>query len=419
MAIHRGASGTSSSVSRTPGTYTSLVDPTSPPPGYDAEFNPGGPLADQVRNSQAYKTAYALFSQLAEKSWLNRLLAIPTSVQDASSSWFDEQGLSNKYNDKQSANYQYCIQQIQNLLAEYYAWKNSLPITQVEQAQDAGFNSAITGNGVDASSQDPAMLQSDPSALQSTDPMTMLQQFVGMMSSASGGITSIVESGVSMYKSIRDTHRADDRQLFDFFNYLNENGFNIVTAKDGKSIDFENLIKQYEQAPRKMAGYQSQLRDKSRSGVEMSYWSHVDEFMVDDIMRDFVSISYEATKSQYELNKHKSIYERDYFTNLNPSNMAKYDEATAKYNSEMSKLRFQQGSKFNTLYWQIVDKWKQKADAGSWIHQDLLMKLLTGYSPYSSTVENISDAVGVVTSAINPFKGILGKSTKSTKSTQE
>lgn len=403
MANHRSAPGTSSPGSRTPGTYTSLSDPIAPPPGHDAEFTDGGTLADLVRNSQAYKTAYGIFSQLADKSWLNRLIAIPTSVQDASSTWFDDNGLSNKFNDKQSANYQYCIQQIQNLMAEYYAWKNSLPITQVDQAQDAGFNSAITGNGVDSSAMDPSKLQSDPSALQSTDPMSMLQQFVGLMTSASGGITSIVESGVSMYKSLRDVSRADDRQLFDFYNYLNENGFNIVTSKDGKSIDFDNLVTQYSQAPRKKAGYYRQLRDEYKSGTEMSYWSQIDEFMVDDIMRDLVTVSYESAKSQYEMNNKKAIYERDYYSKINPSNMAEYDEVSAKFNSEMSKLRFEQDNKFNTMFWDIVDKWKEKADNGSWIHKDLLSKLLTGYSPYSSTVENISDGVGVASDIVSTF----------------
>lgn len=404
MATHRNGAGSASSVSRTPGNPSNFTgDPISPPSGWDAEFSERGTIADQVRNSQAYKTAYQIFSQLSDKSWLNRLVAIPTSVQDASSTWFDENGLSNRFNDKQSANYQYCIQQIQNLMAEYYAWKNSLPITQVDQAQDAGFNSAITGNGVDSSSMDPAMLQSDPSALQSTDPMSMLQQFVGIMSSATGGLTSIVQSGVNMYKSLREVSRADDKQLFDFCNYLNENGFNIVTSKDGKSIDFGNLISQYEKAPRKMAGAYRQLRDQAKTSAEHTYWSHVDEYMVDDITRDLVRISYESTKAQYESSQKKSIYERDYFSKINPSNMAEYDEATAKYNSEMSKLRFEQDNKFNTMFWETVDKWKQKADEGSWIHQDLLCKLLTGYSPYSSTVENIADGVGVATDLVDTF----------------
>ena len=85
-----------------------------PPTSHNAEFSDGGTIADQVRKSNAYITAYEIFSQLSDKSWLNRLLAIPTSVQDAPSTWFDENGLSNKYQDKQNANYQYCIQQIQN-----------------------------------------------------------------------------------------------------------------------------------------------------------------------------------------------------------------------------------------------------------------------------------------------------------------
>lgn len=396
-----------------------VIGSESVPTSNGAEFSDGGTIADQVRNSQAYKTAYNIFSQLSDKSWLNRLVAIPTSVQDASSTWFDEQGLSNKFKDKQAANYQYCIQQIQNLMAEFYAWKNSLPITQVDQAQDAGFNSAITGNGVDSSEMNPAMLQSDPSALQSTDPMSMLQQFVGIMSSATGGLTSIVESGVSMYKSLRDVSRADDKQLFDFYNYLNENGFNIVTSKDGKSIDFANLIKQYERAPRKSAGYWRQLRDESKASAEHTYWSQVDEFLVDDISRDLVRISYESTKSQYEASKKKSIYDRDYFSTLNPHNMAEYDERTAQYNSEMSKLRYEQDNKFNDMFWEIVDKWKAKADEGSWIHRDLLCKLLTGYSPYSSTVENISDGIGVVSDAVGTFTKIPGVTTPTKPTTNK
>lgn len=384
MSTNRSGVGASGSVSRTPGNPSNFTgDPMSPPSGWDAEFSERGTIADQVRNSPAYKTAYQIFSQLSDKSWLNRLIAIPTSVQDASSTWFDENGLSNKFNDKQSANYQYCIQQIQNLMAEYYAWKNSLPITQVDQAQDAGYNSAITGNGVDASSMDPAMLQSDPSALQSTDPMSMLQQFVGVMSSATGGLTSIVQSGVDMYKSLRDVSRADDKQLFDFCNYLNENGFNIVTSNDGKSIDFGNLISQYEKAPRKMAGAWRQLRDEAKASAEHTYWEHIDEFLVDDISRDLVRISYESTKAQFESSKMKSIYERDYFSTLNPGNMAEYDERTADYNSKMSKLKYDNESKFRDMYWEIVDKWKKKADSGSILHQQLLNTLLTGYNPFS------------------------------------
>lgn len=393
-----------------------LGDPLPYPSDFDASFSAEGTIADQVRKSQAYITAYNLFSQLSDKSWLNRLIAIPTSVQDASSTWFDEHGLSNKYNDKQNANYQYCLQQIQNLMAEYYAWKNSLPITQVGQAQDAGYNSAITGNGVDASSMDPTMLQSDPSALQSTDSMSLLQQFVSAMTSATGGLTSIVESGVNMYKTLREVQRADDRQLFDFYNYLNENGFNIVTSNDGKSIDFDDLVKQYAVAPRKDAGYTRQHRDKYKSGVEMGYWSHVDALMVDDITRDLVRIAYESTKSQYEINNRKSIYERDYFSKLNPSNMAEYDEVSAKYNSEMSKLRFENDIKFRDMFWETVDKWKKKADEGSWLHQDLLMKLLTGYSPYSSTVENVSGATGVVSDLVGTFTKIPGVRKSKTKS---
>lgn len=391
--------------SYSPGTFDGVTE--TPPSSFGAEFN-GGTTADKVRNSTAYKTAYSIFSQLSDKSWLNRLVAIPTSVEDASSTWFDEQGLSNKYNDKQAANYQYCLQQIQNLLSEYYAWKNSLPVTQVDQLQDAGINAAITGEGVSGSELNPSTLQSDPSTLQSSDPLSLLQQFVGTMTSFTGGLTDIVNSGVSMYKSLRDVSRADDRQLFDFYNYLNENGFNIVSSKDGKSIDFEELKNQYFIAPRKVAAYSKQFKDKYKSGVEYKYWSTIDQHLVDDVMQDLVNVSYESTKFQYESQKKRSIYERDYFGDLDPHNMADYDEAQSKYSSKMQELNFERDDKFNTMFWDIVDKWKKLSDDGSWIHRDLLSKLLTGYSPYMSTMENISSGVGVVSDVVGTFTKFPG-----------
>ena len=60
MSIHRGA-GSSSSVSRTPSILLILPVTLSPPSGWDAEFSERGTIADQVRNSQAYKTAYKIF----------------------------------------------------------------------------------------------------------------------------------------------------------------------------------------------------------------------------------------------------------------------------------------------------------------------------------------------------------------------
>ena len=93
--------------------------------------------------------------------------------------------------------------------------------------------------------------------------------------------------------------------------------------------------------------------------------------------------------------------------------MATYDEASSKYQAEMSKLNVERGQKFNKMYWDLVEKWKEKADSGSWIHQQLLT-LLTGYSPFGMVMSdvgavtqplaNIASGVSSVKNAFNPVQ---------------
>ena len=150
--------------------------------------------ANKVIQSLPYRQAYELLSGASDPVWIQRLEAIPYSVDDANSTFFDDIGLSNKYEDKQNANYQYCMEQIQALVVEYQNWVNSLPKTQVQQFADAGINSAITGQGVTGSEINPQSVTSDPSSLSSTEPIDMIGTIGSLVFDGSNGILSALQT---------------------------------------------------------------------------------------------------------------------------------------------------------------------------------------------------------------------------------
>ncbi len=95
----------------------------------------------KVVASSAYQQARSLFEQESDQKWLQRLIAIVNSVptytaQSPISALFNKQELFNKNTEAVSM----AIQQIQQLIAEYQSFKNSLPEEQAEQLGDAGLN---------------------------------------------------------------------------------------------------------------------------------------------------------------------------------------------------------------------------------------------------------------------------------------
>lgn len=195
-------------------------------------------IAEQVINSPAYKSALQVLSQESDKSWLQRLEMIPYSVSDANETFLDNIGLSNKYEDKQDANYQYCLEQIQALMAEYQSWKNSLPTNQVQQLSDAGINSAITGQGVSGSSIPNVGVSSNPSTLESTNVgdffNTIVDKFLNLSSGTLDWISKFNEISLN-------NRRLSYDQDFSFASFVSE------LAKDGIIVpanikSFEDLL---------------------------------------------------------------------------------------------------------------------------------------------------------------------------------
>ena len=97
--------------------------------------------ATGIRATSAFKQAYELFSKADDKSWLQRLEAIADSVPYYSANnvfeeLFNPGQIANKNKEAISIG----VQQIQQLVAEYQEFVNSLPSTQAQQFSDANLN---------------------------------------------------------------------------------------------------------------------------------------------------------------------------------------------------------------------------------------------------------------------------------------
>ena len=233
-----------SSSSGTPNSRPSIQTDNSPNV-YD--YFPGklGPTARAVVESLAFKQAYELFSKESDKTWLSRLLAIPNSVQDATNTWVDDLGLSNSYNDKQDANYQYCLEQINALLSEYHSWKNSLPVTQANQLAQIGVNSAITGQGLSGSEIPNVGVSSNPSSISSANPVEAFNAIGTFLMSGVNGFVDIATKFANLrltkQKTLFDMAFTEKSFLRDINKYARDNG--ISFNKPLKSFsDFDDLV---------------------------------------------------------------------------------------------------------------------------------------------------------------------------------
>lgn len=204
-------------------------DPRSNPLYSDPTF------VDQVINSPAYQSAYQVLSAESDKSWLQRLEMIPYSVDDANQTFFDKIGFSSNYEDKQDANYQYCMEQISALMAEYQSWRNSLPVTQVQQLADAGINSAITGANISGSSIPNVGVSSDPSRLQSTNVGEYVHNFVDRFLNLSSGVLDWIGKFNEISLNNSRFKYDQDSSFADFVSQLSKDG--IVLPSDIRSFD--------------------------------------------------------------------------------------------------------------------------------------------------------------------------------------
>ncbi len=199
---------TSSSIRKpigtTGGIYTNgvNVERSTPTSSYkDADINDNWPdgfgdfTGESNEERSSYYNVYKLVKDFPE--WLALLNANPYKGFDIPTSIFDDLGLSNKAKDKMNALRQEYMNYNASILAKFMEWKNSLPSTQREQLNEAGYSS-------DLAQVSPSTLSSDipqgSSALQmpSGNNAEDLINFVG-------SAASLFSSGASVALGIMST----------------------------------------------------------------------------------------------------------------------------------------------------------------------------------------------------------------------
>lgn len=114
-------------------------------------------VAEMVLSSRVYKDAHELFSSNSRYGgpFLQQLELIPYSASVRLENTWDSVvsglgGTSGYENAIQDA-FNVCLDEIRALVQNYYNFINTLPAEQVQQFEEAGINSAVTGQGIEGS----------------------------------------------------------------------------------------------------------------------------------------------------------------------------------------------------------------------------------------------------------------------------
>lgn len=182
----------------------------------NADFRNQDNFERAVINSPAYQSAYRLFSSSNEPIWLQRLEMIPSQFKVPGYTFAD--GFTSNRNDKVGQAWQDAQTAIQQLVADYQSYVNSLPLTQVNQQKLAGANTAITGESLGQS-----QLQNTPNTpsagqMQSAQPIEVFANAFSVLTSSVGGVASAMNalrSFASFKKTKRETSYIDFRELIE------------------------------------------------------------------------------------------------------------------------------------------------------------------------------------------------------------
>lgn len=286
-------------------------------------------LRYRVESSNIYRQAYELFSSKNEyKFFLQRLVGILDSINVNTQTWVDLLGLSNNFNDSITEAYNYAVEQIQLLLQEFHQWYNSLPTTQVDQFQQAGVNSAITGQGLTGSSLNGQHAQRN--FIESTDPLETLNSLSDI---ALNKIPSVVSTVSSVWKSIQDVRLANRTQDFSESSFLAgvrksliEQGFTLGDEQWNSLSDFHNWTVRISSDPKLSKMFKDSsvgqfFSDLSYNGIMSVVGSNPDTWTersfgktFEEFYNDLGDFQIQTYFDQLEYSHKKAEYDRNYIS---------------------------------------------------------------------------------------------------------
>lgn len=339
-----------------------------------------------IRETDAYKNAYKLFSSIDDNKWLMRLEAIADSVPYYEpTSWLGEFFNSDKYMNKNKEAVSIGVQQINALVAEFQEFRNSLPETQAQQFSDANLN-PLTQN-YSGSNINPQTTTTSAGVPDVTPLSEIIGSLVSLATSASGGLMSFITTGVGVFKSFQDLKIQERNQILD----IASKGF-TPSSKDVLSSNRQFL--QDRLFPSSFARLNSRSFHKQalERDIEGSLTSDLYSqlFTADDVseaFKDLSQLNYEIFMNDYRRQNSslkKDIVENEFKSDVtsqispalesekvNTANQSAIE--SSKTLSEKSKSDRSIEKTFNG----ILQKWIHKAQNGSFVHQYLIMNLRT------------------------------------------
>ncbi len=365
--------------SRSEGSISATRNPESYAHSSPVSYNPVG-----IRATSAYKQAYELFSKVDDKSWLQRLEAIADSVpyytaNNVFQELFNPGEIANKNKEAISLG----VQQIQQLVAEYQEFVNSLPSTQAQQFSDANLNpltQSYSGSNINPSITPQSV---------GTPQFTPVTDIISTLSSVALNTTSGVISFISTFRDLAFKER-------DNLISMAERGIPVPSKSVSKRNQFFNKLLQGSPFIETQNNKWTTEKFKSSQNLEFTedLYNKLFPFLEDtddnirgvsEIYKDLAKLNYEIFKGDLEMRSFsqqssisESKFNKELFDNLDPNLQADATNSTNEttveqnsYNKQYIRNQKLIESKFSNL----LDKWIEKADNGSLAHMYFLLNL--------------------------------------------
>lgn len=337
-----------------------------------------------IRSTKAYKDAYNLFSKLDDKSWLQRLEAIADSVVTYSGNVFQEAFNYAEIQNKNSEAISLGVQQIQQLVAEYQEFRNSLPSTQAQQFSDANLNpltQSYSGSNINP------LITPQVAGVPELTPVT---DIISTLSSVALNTTSGVISFISTFRDLAFKER-------DNIISLAERGIPLPSKSVSKrNRDFNKLL---QGSPFLETQNNKWTTEKFKSSQNLEFTEDLYDKLfpyledtdntrgVSDIYKDLANLNFEIFKGDMEMrsasqqsSKSESDFNIELFDNLDASLQADStntsNESTIEKNS-YNKQYLRNQKRIEAKFSDLLDKWVEKANQGSLPHMYFLLNLRT------------------------------------------
>lgn len=354
--------------------------------------------ATGIRATPSYKQAYELFSKIEDKRWLQRLESIADSVPHYSANnvfqeLFNPGEIANKNQEAISLG----VQQIQQLVADYQEYTNSLPSTQAQQFADANLNpltQSFSGSNIN-----PSITPQTAGTPEVTPVTDIISGLVGVVSSVSGGLLSFASSAFNVYKTLNDARISERNQLVDFAS-------KGITLPDSliskKNRPFNSMLAVDKFTSKNAIKNESEyLKTNLENRFESDFFGRFfNDYELNDVFKDISDLNFqiyqlERSSQLQSLKSKKSqdIYNQEYFDNADASLAADSVDSQNDINIQKNDFESSYYSNQKTIeksFNSLIRKWHDKANEGSVFHQFLLLNLRT------SGNTGVGDVVGTV-----------------------